>query len=188
MQEVPKTTLRPLHTSIRNLEASLDPGDRLSLGQHIVTRTRNAYLTSSDKESRLLLAFVREQYFMQREGNIDLSRENLGAMAVDEFPNRHRELQNAFRHSWERLQEYYLKRANVVLCAASTAAGSLPGKCSESIVLLEEASQMSEVVCLLAVVPHFCSTKKIIFPRDCTQLPPTVMALSTSEGCHGLRS
>lgn len=190
MQELRRLGIDPLQFRLlrSSIEASVTTDRPASLGQHIISRLKLAVekgsswsqLTSdSQEEMRLLWTFITYQQCLAREGlmfaePVELPRSQ-GVQLQEDPAVIHKRFIQGLRRSWLELQEFYIERAKIVLCTASTASRTALRKFT---VIVEEASEMTETVCLNSIVRYYRSAKNVVLSGDIAQLPPTVTSVN----------
>ncbi|KAJ5800710.1 uncharacterized protein N7518_002778 [Penicillium psychrosexuale] len=175
------------------------PGRSSSLGRQIMSRINEAVSSGRlrqaklDEESQLMLEFLTFQELLRREGRTFLEPADYeDALAVqvhgraregdqDDRQSLHQMIVQNYRRWWLALQEFYLSRAKVVLCTASTAGRKSLRTFKPQIVLIEEASQIIEPTCLIAVMRNYSKLQKVILSGDRQQLPPVVISAGKNE-------
>ncbi|KAJ5169045.1 uncharacterized protein N7482_004639 [Penicillium canariense] len=189
-----------LYTALTSaINAMTAPGRGSSLGRQILSRINEAVSSGRlrqaklDKESQLMLEFLTFQELLRREGMTSFEPADYGNALAEKVHGREREgdeddrqclhqmiVQN-YQKWWLALQEFYLSRAKVVLCTASTTGRKSLRTFKPEIVLIEEASQIIETTCLIAIMRNYSKLQKVLLSGDRQQLPPTVISAGKNE-------
>ncbi|KAJ5805202.1 hypothetical protein N7474_011089 [Penicillium riverlandense] len=188
---------KELHTAFVSALRAMTPADReFSLGNRILQRIENAVRTGRlrqpelDEESMLILQFLTYQELLRREAQTfwetadyedELATAVRGETSDDESQTLHKRHVENYRKWWLALQEFYLKKAKVVLCTASTAGRKSLCSFQPEIVLVEEASQITEQTCLIPIMRNYANLTKVILSGDKRQLPPIVLSAGQNE-------
>ncbi|KAJ5568839.1 hypothetical protein N7450_011325 [Penicillium hetheringtonii] len=177
--------LQTIASSFRSAGSGLG---HLSLHKHIIDRVRKitvrdqqdgASSFSIDEETKLLLDLAQWQFYLRQiESNPVQPASKQQEMALSALLW---ELQAGFDKSWKRLQLFIFSRAKLIFCTASKAGRASPRKFNPSFLLVEEASQITELVTLIPMGFHLASLRKIILSGDIAQLPPTVVSEFENE-------
>lgn len=93
----------------------------------------------------------------------------------------HERLVLGLRRAWENLQRFYINHAKIILCTASTAGRKSLRYYKPTFVIVEEASQMTESVCLNGIIRSYATSKKVIMSGDVAQRPRTVCSVGRNE-------
>lgn len=170
-----------------------------SLGRHILGRLEELHRLKSGfpsqtargrEELELLLTYMTYRHLLVRAhqyfaDNVELPE----SMEVTLDPaysssaqlSDHRKLVRDCNRAWVELQVFYLREAGVVMCTASTAGRPGLRRFRPDILIIDEASQISEATCLNPMIRFYSSLKKIVLCGDTAQLPPTVTGLARNE-------
>ncbi|KAE8138859.1 P-loop containing nucleoside triphosphate hydrolase protein [Aspergillus pseudotamarii] len=170
-----------------SVESSTSKENKLSLGHHIIQRLDYAkwlgsrWLESEDEEVILLWTFLTYQEALARRGFLFLEDVSEGAadyrravvnaadtLVGEDSAEMLANLITRRKAAWRELQRFYLKRARIVLCTASTA-----GR--------KEASQLTEATAVNGIARYLGSVKKIVLSGDIRQLGPTVTSIYANE-------
>lgn len=74
-----------------------------------------------------------------------------------------------------------LNKAQVVLCTASNAGRKSLRTFQPEIVLVEDASPITEQTSLISIMRNYSNLTKVILSGDTRQLPPTVLSAGQNE-------
>ncbi|KAK2777034.1 hypothetical protein FQN52_003261, partial [Onygenales sp. PD_12] len=163
-----------------------DSNSDFSLGAYIIKRLgefsdRSAYWPQ-DEVSRLQ-ELIQWQWALDRMrmGFVESTAEEFFSDGPDNPVTTERQAFLGFVQAWKTLQKYYVSRARLVLCTATTAGRAALRNYSPSYAIVEEASQMTETVCLNGFVRFCPSLEKVVLSGDPAQLPPTVTSSDANE-------
>lgn len=178
--------IHSLETSLTEMGANLD---HLSLGRLIISRVKNEIRSNAsqpdkaddDGESEMLREFALWQQVLQRMKDLQVEPIDLASTASNDFSENQRELQEGFQKLWGMLQEFYLKQARVMFCTATTAGRHILRGFRPQIVLIEEASQIPEILCLVPITSSYSSLYRVVLSGDTAQLPLTVLSRNKNE-------
>jgi hypothetical protein len=184
--DISERIIRSLETSLTGMGANLD---HLSLGRFIISRVKDEIhvqglqqqKTDDGRESQMLIEFACWQQVLRKMGELQVEPVDPASKAGKEFSINHRELQEGFQKLWGKLQEFYLKQARVVFCTADTAGRHILRGFRPHVVLIEEASQIAETLCLVPIMSNYSSLYRVILSGDTAQLPPTVLSRNKNE-------
>ena len=169
---------------------------RLSLGKHIISRLEMAqslgprwpeHTTEGCEEYTLMFELI------ERHKALTCSRQVL--TDILDPPTRYVSIEDGYegqqgidsnlflglQHAWMNLQEFYLRRAKVVLWTASAVDRIALSSFKPTFIVVGAASQMTESSCLNGFIRHYPSTKKIILIGDTAQLPPLIASVDKNE-------
>ncbi|EFR05492.1 ATP-dependent helicase NAM7 [Nannizzia gypsea CBS 118893] len=193
---IDETRFRLLQTSI---EASLATGSSVSLGAHILARLQVAAKNPSvvNAKELELLQYIAYRILLSRKGYLfaEVVTDVPGQPVTPYSPKARlksnedsdtilRELMSEAGAAWLKLQEYYISQAKVIFCTASTASRKSLQSFKPAVVIVEEASQLTESMCLNGISKYYASLKKVVLSGDLCQLPPTVSSLGKNEFCN----
>lgn len=153
----------------------------LSLASHIARQLKKS--TDPDERSKFSKKEI-EVLFRLRACHVDL----INAHTVSVEPSDPevtkaviKHMQTAFNTAWLNTLKYYLASAKVVCVTAGSA--SLPAlrRFMPQTIILDEASQMTEVASVTVVATFFASVRKLILAGDLKQNSPFVGASTANE-------
>ncbi|KAE8400535.1 P-loop containing nucleoside triphosphate hydrolase protein [Aspergillus pseudonomiae] len=159
------------------IEASTTQQNGLSLGSHIIKRLEYAkwlgsgWLGTDDDEMVLLWTFLTYQEALAQRGFLFLGD-------VVEDPSV---MANAGDSADMLATLFYLQKARVVLCTASTAGRKLLRGFWPLTVLVEKASQLTETSTVNGIARILGSVKKAVLSGEIKQLGPTVTSINADE-------
>ncbi|PYI04107.1 hypothetical protein BO78DRAFT_409358 [Aspergillus sclerotiicarbonarius CBS 121057] len=205
MQQLKKSGIDPaflqlLHASVEamNLQTDSVSNKQLSLGQYILRRLDLAVqqksqwpqTTDSERtEMALLWQLITYRHCLARRGLLFLETAETNSSTLvaqtsgpkDDPEGILTQLVTSYHRAWSELQEFYLGTSRVVLCTASTAERKPLRSFKPEITIVEEATQISESICVSSLIRFYASLKKIILSGDTAQLPPTVTSVNKNE-------
>ncbi|KAE8381602.1 AAA domain-containing protein [Aspergillus bertholletiae] len=173
-----------------SIEASTSKKINLSLGSHIIERLEHAkrlgsaWLESDNDEMVLLWKFLTYQEALARRGFLFLedvvedavedpgATTNVGDTLVSEDDSAHMlaALISGRKAAWRELQQFYLQKARIVLCTATTAGRKvLRGLCPLT-VIVEEASQLTESTVIISILESTVTSMDANEFYDCEKL------------------
>ncbi|XRM47494.1 hypothetical protein ABZX51_010465 [Aspergillus tubingensis] len=193
--------LEVLRFSVESTTAETDKmlTKEVSLGQHILRRVELAVRLKSEwpqetekekSEMALLWNLLTYQISLARRGLLFVESTNAeltlrGPSELFEDPEGPEDvlktLVTSYKRAWLELQQFYLEQANIVLCTASTAGRKALRRFCPRIVIVEEATQITESTAISPLIRFYPSIRKVIMSGDIAQLPPTVTSVSQNE-------
>ncbi|OJJ71240.1 hypothetical protein ASPBRDRAFT_676287 [Aspergillus brasiliensis CBS 101740] len=199
--------LELLRLSVETTTAETDKmlTKEVSLGKHILRRVELAVQLKSQwpqrtqeeqSEMALLWSLLTYEISLARRGllfaesmNVDLSLRGPSELFDDpESPeDQLKSLVTSYKRAWLELQQFYIERAAIVLCTASTAGRKALKTFSPKIIIVEEATQISESTSVSPLIRFYPSVKKVVMSGDVAQLPPTVTSISQNEAYNSER-
>ncbi|KAL2834982.1 P-loop containing nucleoside triphosphate hydrolase protein [Aspergillus cavernicola] len=180
-----------------SINTRVERHNTISLGNHIIkrlevaNRLKSAWPTQTypqTQERALIWTLITYQQLLAHAGQAFAQNVELpGSMEIQErrssttpkFPlTSHEALVRGYRRAWGDLQEFYLTEAKVVFCTASTASRRALRGFKPTVLIIEEASQIPESICLIPMIRYYPSLGRIVLSGDTAQLPPVI----TSDG------
>ncbi|GJP87676.1 P-loop containing nucleoside triphosphate hydrolase protein [Aspergillus niger] len=178
---------------------------QVSLGQHILRRVELAVQLKSEwpqgtemekSEMALIWNLLTYQISLARRGSLFAESMNAeltlrGPSELFDDPESPedvlRSLVTSYKRAWLEIQQFYLEQASIVLCTASTAGRKALRRFCPKIIIVEEATQISEGTAISPLIRFYPSVKKVILSGDVAQLPPTVTSVSRNEAYNSER-
>ncbi|KAF3481353.1 uncharacterized protein GIQ15_04112 [Arthroderma uncinatum] len=152
-----------------------------SLGSYILSRLQLMAQNPKEipeKELEILYSYTVYRKLLSDRGYLYTEPVELEPEDADELV---RILISAERAAWLRLQELYVSQARIIFCTASTASRKSLRGFKPAIVIVDEASQLTEATCLNGIVKYYSSLEKVVLSGDAAQLPPTVTSFNRNE-------
>ncbi|KAI9038592.1 uncharacterized protein KD926_010637 [Aspergillus affinis] len=181
-------------------------GFDVSLGRHILRGLDLAIglksqwpQTTVDQriEMFLLWQLITYQHCLAKRGvlfseSTDIPSLNLqvrrpGLLLQEDPEDVMKRLNSEYNRAWFDLQEFYVKNSRIILCTSSTAGRKALRGFAPEIILLEEATQITESVAVNSFIRYYRSAKKVILSGDVAQLPPTVTSFGKNEAYEAER-
>jgi regulator of nonsense transcripts 1 len=148
--------------------------------RHYFGDTYLGTLSRFEEHERRILMILLTLLMEAQQGSIDLDTES-NVEAEKDFRSN-------FHSQWRLLCKLELSQATGIFCTASTAGRKALRWFQPNIILLEEASQLTDPEVLNAIIRFYQPKEfKVVISGDPKQLPPTVLALKKNEGTAQMR-